>query len=102
MAEHFNIFAKAVVRADLEKVDQAAAFLWWSEKRDRKPSASISEICAYFVEARLTKPNSTRLDRDFRRSRLVSRANGDQFRLSHDGLEWGLNSSASARWTRLF
>lgn len=89
MADHFNIFAKAVVRANLDKVEQAVAFLWWAEKRDRKPSASVSEICAYFVEARLAKPNSTRLDKDFRKSRLVSRSNGDQFRLSHNGLDWG-------------
>lgn len=89
MADFFNLFAKAVVMANLDKVEQAAAFLWWAEKRDRKLSASIPEVCAYFVEARLPKPNSTRLDNDFRRSKLVSRANGARFRLSHTGLEWG-------------
>jgi hypothetical protein len=81
MAGHFNLFAKAVVRAGLEKADQAAAFLWWAEKRDGKPSASISEICTYFVEARLPKPNSTRLEKDFRRSRLVSRCNSAESNL---------------------
>ncbi|MDD1520206.1 MULTISPECIES: Swt1 family HEPN domain-containing protein [Bradyrhizobium] len=89
MADFFNLFAKAVVRANLDKVEQAAAFLWWAEQRDRKPSASIPEVCAYFAEARLPKPNSTRLDNDFRKSKLVSRANGTRFRLSHKGLEWG-------------
>jgi hypothetical protein len=89
MADYFDTFGKAVVKAELEKAKQATAFLWWAEKRDRKPSVSISEICGYFVKARLPKPNSTRLDNDFRKSKLVSRANGDQFCLSHKGLEWG-------------
>jgi hypothetical protein len=89
MALHFSNFAKAVVRADLEKVEQAAAFLWWAEKRESKPATAISEVCSYFTEARLPKPNRTRLDKDLRRSKLISRVNGDRFRLSHYGLDWG-------------
>lgn len=89
MAQPFSIFAAAVVRADLEKVEQAAAFLWWAEKQENKPSTSVAEVCCYFTEARLSKPNSTRLDKDFRRSKLISRVNGNRFRLSHQGLDWG-------------
>jgi hypothetical protein len=101
MQTNFNFFAKAVARANLDKTDQAAAFLWWSEKKEGKPHASIQEICAYFPEARLPKPNSTRLDKDLRQSSRINQMKG-RFRLSHEGLDWGAELFAVFAMDRLF
>jgi hypothetical protein len=87
MASDFHSFVKVLRDAKHNKPDQAADFIWWAEHRDDKPSISMSEICAYFEQARLAQPNRSRLEQDLRQSRFVTRDKIGRYQLTHDGVQ---------------
>ena len=89
MSADFAEFVRSLVKSKFGKADQAACFIWWAEHRDNKSSISMDEICTYFDEARLAQPNRTRLERDLRALRYVTRDRVGRYRLNHEGIQGG-------------
>ncbi len=89
MNADFHAFVAAMLAAKLEKVGQAAAFVWWAEHHDGKPALLMDEICKYFARARLPQPNRHRLENELRRSIFVTRNKDDQYQLTRNGIHEG-------------
>lgn len=89
MPPDFSEFVRILVESKFGKADQAACFIWWAEHRDNRSSISMDEICTYFDQARLAQPNRSRLERDLRALRYVTRDKAGRYRLNHEGVRGG-------------
>lgn len=85
----FEKFVNAVRAAKLGKAGEAASFIWWAEHRENKRGLVMRDICDYFTKGRLPLPNTTRLESDLRKSKLVTRDKELRFHLTQDGLKDG-------------
>jgi hypothetical protein len=89
MAADFRAFVRAVLDAKNNKAEQAACFMWWAEHRDNRSALSMDEICIYFEVARLARPNRTRLEKDLRALRYVTRDKSGHYQLTLEGIQGG-------------
>src|SRR6185312_8883279 len=89
MLTDFPAFVTRMLDAKNNKAEQAACFLWWSERRDDCSSLTIDQICAYFERARLAQPNRSRLEKELRALRYVTRSKTGEYRLTHEGVDLG-------------
>lgn len=86
MSADFQAFVKVMLDTRSNKAEQAACFLWWAEHRDSSLSLSIDEICVYFERARLAQANRTRLEKELRGLRYVTRNKTGCYQLTHEGI----------------
>lgn len=89
MPTDFQTFVKTILDKKFNKADQAACFMWWAEHRDQRSPLSMEEICVYFEKARLAQPNRSRLEKDLRGIRYVTRDKAGRYQLTHDGIQGG-------------
>jgi hypothetical protein len=89
MSGDFQAFVKVMLDSKSNKAEQAACFLWWAEHRDSSLSLSIDEICTFFERARLAQPNRTRLEKELRGLRYVTRSKTGRYQLTREGIHGG-------------
>jgi hypothetical protein len=82
----FSQFADLVVARSSQELERAEAFVWFNALNDSHRSMTVSEIAECFVEARLARPNTSRLRDRLIKSPHALRAKGNgSFMSSREG-----------------
>ena len=84
----FNQFCDIAKIAEQQKIDAALLFIWFHQYKNQQPDVTINQINQYFIDAHLSKYNTSYLKRDLRSSKSVTKgAKESSYKLSRATLD---------------